>query len=477
MHPRTERSHLVATTALAAAAILVLGGCAAASSGPSASPSPSPATAASPSPASTGATPSPAAPAPSPLPGFTTPVPPPATTAWTGIRWRALVDGDPLAGVRSVVRWKGGFIAVGIPIVSGASSRTPAWVSPDGATWTALAPGVLGASTVILDVVPTAGGVAALTLTGGASTCGPGDIRTLGLDCLALTPPLQVVASSDGQTWTTHPGPDLPMPAVYGGDAGLDRPRMVAGQPGLVAWTWDRPAAVVEVRRPATIVAARAVPVAPPVAPGLLATQAQGPCRLARSGDGVAWETLPLDAFPAGFVCSDIAPVAGGFVAVGLQGEDRAGALWSGDGRTWTPVTMPASGPGYARSLAVGSNGLVGLGDTNATPGQALWWSTTTGRAWKPLPGYPPLGVWEGQGEGTGLVPDGELVADGERFVGYRGGTRPAAWTSFDGLTWQPLAISPVTPPDQSWRLLALPIGLLWIGDAGSAWLGEATAP
>jgi hypothetical protein len=410
-------------------------------------------------------TPSPATPTPSTLPAFTTAIAPATDKPWTGITWRALTRGDPLGDVRSAVRWDGGFVAVGVPVVADGSSRTPLWTSADGASWSALDPGALGTSTVVLDVVATADGLAALTLQGGSSTCTFDELRSLGLDCLALTPPLQVFTSSDGLHWTAHAGPDLPLQAEYGGESGwLYRPHLVAGEPGLLAYVWERPA--LGASHPTARLAVARDP-ALPAAPGLSSTEAEGPCRLAYSADGVGWETLPADVSPAGFICSDIAPIAGGFAAVGRTGEDRSGALWSADGRAWKPVTTPPP-RWFPRSIAAGSGGLVALGDTgvtgdtHATPGPSLSWSSTDGRAWTIL--------W---------VPDGELVADGERFVAYRGGTRPTARTSFDGVTWTSVAMTPTTPPpsERMWRLLAMPIGLLWVGDDGSAWFGEPTAP
>src|SRR5450759_4106092 len=55
---------------------------------------------------------------------FTTPQPPPETATWRGIRWRRLASDDPLSLVRSVLRWRGGFIAVGWD-----ASTTPIWTS------------------------------------------------------------------------------------------------------------------------------------------------------------------------------------------------------------------------------------------------------------------------------------------------------------------------------------------------------------
>jgi hypothetical protein len=455
---RTSVSHPTTAVALVAAAFLALAACAGASSISPATPSTTPATV---SPSAPTTSPSPAAPASSPLPGFTTAIPPAADQPWARITWRALTHGDPLGDVRSAVRWDGGFVAVGVPVVTDGSSRTPVWTSPDGASWSALDPSALGTSTVLLDVVATADGLAALTLQGGSSSCTVDELRAHWLDCLALTLPLQVFTSSDGLRWTAGAGPDLPLQAEYGGESGWTYlPRLVAGEPGLLAYVWERPA--LGASRPTALLALAREP-ALPAAPGLSSTEAQGPCRLAYSADGVAWETLPADVSPAGFICSDIAPIAGGFAAVGLLGEDRSGALWSADGRAWKPVTTPPS-RWFPRSIAAGSDGLVALGDTgvtadvHATPGPSLSWSSTDGRAW------------------TMLQAEGIIVADGERFVDYRGGTKPTAWTSFDGLAWQPVEITPTTPPGLG-QLLAMPIGLLWIGDDGAMWFGEPTAP
>ncbi len=60
--------------------------------------------------------------------GFTTPIPADPAAAWTGIRWRKLAATDPLAHVRSVTRWRGGFVATGDLAVTGTSARTKVWV-------------------------------------------------------------------------------------------------------------------------------------------------------------------------------------------------------------------------------------------------------------------------------------------------------------------------------------------------------------
>jgi len=96
------------------------------------------------------------------LPGpvaFITSIPPSATVAWTGLEWRALAADDPLAGVRSVVRWSGGFVAVGAPVATGKTSRTPLWISTDGASWHALDKTALGPSTIVIGIREVADGL------------------------------------------------------------------------------------------------------------------------------------------------------------------------------------------------------------------------------------------------------------------------------------------------------------------------------
>lgn len=457
--PTLASRNTIAVTLLAAA-MLAFGACAGASSVSPASPSTAPATI-SPSPSPAPATPSPTATSPSPLPGFTTEIPPAADQPWTSITWRALATGDPLGDIRTVVRWVGGFVAVGLPVVADGSSRTPVWTSPDGAAWSALDPAALGTSTVVLDVVPAWDGLAALTLQGGTSPCSAAELRIIGLDCPTLVAPLQVFTTDDGLRWTAHPGPDLPLADEYGSESGWTyRPHLVAGEPGLLAYLWERP--VLDASRPTVELAVARDP-APPEAPGLASTEARGPCRLAYSADGIAWETLPAAIHPADFICTDIAPVAGGFAAVGSTRDEGAGVLWSADGRAWEEASTPASG-WLAGSIAAGSAGVVAecapdasTGNPRATPGPWLSWSSTDGRAW------------------TIIEVDGTLVADGERFVNDRSATGLAARTSFDGRTWTPVEITP-TAPSGSGRLLALPIGMLWIGDDGTTWFGEPTA-
>ena len=89
--------------------------------------------------------------------------------AWTGIRWRKLAATDPLAHVRSVTRWRGGFVATGDLVVTGTSARTKVWISADGGTWELLGADVFGPTTIVVGVGAIAGGVVAFTVQSGSN--------------------------------------------------------------------------------------------------------------------------------------------------------------------------------------------------------------------------------------------------------------------------------------------------------------------
>src|SRR5450759_2812208 len=87
------------------------------------------------SPTATGtAVPTPAAPTPAVATTDVFGIPPPATATWSAIRWWRLAAADPLRLVRSMLRWRGGYIAVG-SLASGGATTTPVWTSRDGGLW------------------------------------------------------------------------------------------------------------------------------------------------------------------------------------------------------------------------------------------------------------------------------------------------------------------------------------------------------
>jgi hypothetical protein len=373
-------------------------------------------------------------------------VPPPQTASWSAIRWRRLAPDDPLRLLRSVLSWRGGYIAVGSRASEG-STATPVWTSRDGGLWmpvpfdtaTTFWPGLL---VVGIDEVPS--GLVALTLLGGSYQCGAG--------CPTYGPtlPLMSWTSPDGRSWTPHAGPDLGQPSTWS-----EPPVLAAGSAGLV--------------------------VASPTSP----------TRLATSVDGIHWRTLPAGALPSGLRIRDVVGTTGGFTAVGALPVDadheRAVAMRSADGATWTgPFALEmgaaaafiraSTGPSWgATELVAARSGLIAVGQVLATPGAALWWQSANGRDWRPLPAFPPLGPTACTGEGCGSQPNGELVGDGERVIALRGGPRAGVWASSDGLAWQTLAASGDLPSGQAIQAVLLPGGVL-LSDGTTTWFGEAQA-
>jgi hypothetical protein len=377
-----------------------------------------------------------------------TQVPPAADLGWARITWRKLAADDPLALVRSIVAWRGGYIAVGAPVPTGASSTTPVWTSTDGGAWQPVGPDQFGSSALLLGVGETAGGLVALTLEGGVNACGG---STYELDCWTPALPFQAWASSDGTTWTSHPGPDIELNSICE-ECGVEPPTFGAGQPGLVV-----------------IGAETAV-----------------------SSDGVSWEVLESSGFPAGDDARSGTMVAfgSGFVAVGernIKIGDEAGTQAIGyrstDGRSWAATRMviarPAEHGTGASSLVAGSAGLIAKGSTAGDPGAELWWSSPDGSTWTELLDYPPLGTWHGQAQGSGASENGTLVGNGDRMLAYRSDSGEAAWTSFDGVTWEQLAVdgeAPIWGDVQHPDLILLSVGVLGFGHDGAVWIGEPEA-
>ena len=386
--------------------------------------------------------PSAALPAGPPRAAFDMPLPPAADAAWTAIRWRRLASDEPLSLVRSVLRWRRGFIAVGSD-----GSSTPVWTSTDGAHWEPLlfnTPTTIWPGLLIVGIAEVPGGVVALTLLSGTYDCGSASA------CPTFSPSLPLMAwtSPDGQTWTPHTGPDLGLPAQWDG-----APLLAAGPSGLVAVS--------------------------PLPPSHVAT----------SVDGIHWQTLPAAVLPAGLWIKDIVGTATGFTAVGAlpidADHDRAVAFGSADGATWTgpyPLSMPtasafilaSTGPSWgATGLVAGRDGLIAVGNIIATPGAALWWQSANGGNWRPLINWPPLGPTTCTGEGCGNWPNGALVGDGHRMVAVRGGADAGVWTSSDGLAWSRLPVTGDIPSEQAQQAVLLPGGVL-LSDGTTTWLGEA---
>jgi hypothetical protein len=387
--------------------------------------------------------------------GFVTSPPPDPAAAWTGIDWRLLEADDPFAQVRTVDRWRGGFIALGAPVQTDDGWRTPSWVSVDGASWRPLPADVFGSSTIIIGIGETPSGLVALTLQSGADQCA-GEAESF--SCWTLAGPLESWTSPDATSWTAHPGPSaLALPEEGCDDCGVTAPILAGGTDGL-----------------------------------LMAAPSEGSAetgtQMARSTDGVGWQAVPAGTIPADISLGDVVAAGSGFLATGEQavtvnGEDttQAVALTSADGLTWDVQHLPTAGlqprdGSSGHRIVSATDGVIVEGSDDLVPGTELWWSSTGSGDWTRLEGYPPLGVWQGEGEGSGLMPDGTIVGDGGRMLAYRAGPKPAGWTSSDGRSWTDIKVTGTGPASEGEKLLdeliLTPLGVMATGEDGSTWFG-----
>lgn len=343
-----------------------------------------------------------------------------------------------------MARWHGGYVATGNAVVTGETSATPVWVSTDGGSWSRLGPDRLGPATIVLGIGETAQGLVAVTLQGGEDAC-PYERAA----CPMLSAPLQAWTSQDGLAWTAHPGPRLELVEGCEG-CGIDPPVVVFGPAGLL----------------------------------VMAGYVEG----AISRDGVSWELLPNDTLPSSLNAGGVVGLGSGFAGVASRPVTIDGtrtrkpiAITSSDARSWTMHRIPVrdfnahAGAG-ANRLVAGPGGLIAMGATGGAPGFALWWSSTDGREWTELAGYPPLGAWVGEGQGNGSTPNGTLIGNGDRMLAYRGNAPQAAWTSFDGVSWVPLTIEGGPSrweTSQNPDLVLTPVGVLGLGRDGAVWFGE----
>ncbi len=376
--------------------------------------------------------------------GFVTSAPPDAATAWTGITWQRLAPSDPLGHVRSITRWRGGYLATGDLAVADGSAHTKVWSSTDGRTWESLDADIFGPTTIVVGTAATTDGLVALTLQAGPAICDsePGLDLTVP-DCWSKTGPLQVWTSSDGTTWSAHPGPDIALPEMAG--QGEDPPTLIAADGGR-----------------------------------LLAVTLRGQ-PLATSNDGIAWAAVPTGAFPKGWRAEAAVGTAAGMVAVGDTAAKTV-AVWSPDGRVWTSHALGTTSTGN-NVVVPGATGLMATGleyhDNGA--GTWTWWWSLDGRFWRAQAGYPPLGAMSGSAaqECQDACPDGSLVGDGERMIAYRGWGKQAGWTSFDGRAWTPLVLTGRPEQSSGWlddhctqSLLVVAIGLSCAASDGTTWFG-----
>jgi hypothetical protein len=440
--PMIPRTRSIASLLLA----VLLAGCASSTNG---SPSPAPTQVAAPTALETTAStvaPSPiATPAPTATPvALATPVPPEAAVGWTGIAWRTLAADDPLAQIRNVTTWRGGYVGRGDPVaIDGAAPasgdanvHTPLWVSTDGRSWERLDTDAIGPG-IVVGMARRLDGVVAL-----AADAGPTIVdEETEARSWPSTGPLHVWTSPDGRTWTARPGSDIALADMsLTVDDGMDR---------LKAST----------------------------APLLLI--ADGPTPSFVSVDGIVWTRatssgLPkprsrtFEAFGAGFLAVDDSAIAS-----------------SSDGRTWTTQALPA--PCRTSQVYVARDGLIGIGSTEVNGrgvSSSIWCSSPDGRTWRQLKKLQPLGFMNepGSQECLDACADGTLIGDGLRMIAYRGwGDVQAGWTSFDGRTWQALTFEGRPERSSGWlddqctqSLVLLPMGLRCRATGDAIWFGEA---
>ncbi len=372
---------------------------------------------------------------------FTLPAPLPASAPWSGIQWQRPAPG-PLHLVRTVLRWPGGFIALGDPGLA----ETPVWTSQDGARWEFLASNTAATfwpGMAVVGIAQSSTGLVALTELL-PTDCAP-------TSCSSPAPPFIIPwTSSDGRSWTAHD-------AVFAGSAistGPEQVLLASGPAGLVA-----------------------------------ATGGSGPVG-ATSSDGITWRSLPRTAFPRDFELIDLRGTATGYVAGGrwavTGSHSDAATLWSGDGLSWIAThPLPVAAAGGVSSVSIPTGAVVtliipgrdGMMATGWDAGREaiLWWQSSDGRTWRQLTTYSPLGPTACPGEGCGRQPDGVIVGDGTRIVAARGDPNAGIWSSFDGLAWQPIPLTGDLPTGTATQAVLLPGGLLLANGTANWWYGEAT--
>lgn len=180
------------------------------------------------------------------------------------------------------------------------------------------------------------------------------------------------------------------------------------------------------------------------------------------SADGTSWERTILDGPKGGYSeMRDAVVLPTGLVAMGPRGNEHctgsgeAGvrcqpipvAVWrSVDGQTWERIDAHGSiGRGSVVALAAGPLGVLAVGVDRH--GVASTWRSTDGLAWE-------AATLTGDGFDRAEINDVAATPDGWVMVGSNGGrdlppsamltpngSAGAAWTSSDGVAWQPAAV------------------------------------
>jgi len=171
-----------------------------------------------------------------------------------------------------------------------------------------------------------------------------------------------------------------------------------------------------------------------------------------------------------------VGPVRGGFLAVGaVTPPASAVALWSADGRAWTPVTGFAPDNGSAAVAVANAGGRTVL--VGHDPTGAIAWAGDVRSGFGRAPLQASLQVRYAAGGMTVVVPLGTgFVAAGYRDDPSRALAEAAVWRSADGLNWTLDAAGDAFRGGRILGLVAQGNALVAVGTRGEQIRGPAAA-
>jgi hypothetical protein len=374
----------------------------------------------------------------------------PVDDVWARVEWQQLGPQQALSQVQRVVRWPGGFLALGSDHAGG----TPLWSSADGQAWDPVPFGTADGFWPGLRVRAAAPMNDALW----AEAAVPISTST------SRSPDPQPIvvmpwSSGDGHAWQPVANSRVPIPL------GVDGSVLLASSPTRLVLAWNE-----------------------------LTLEGTSRAQIWWSADGAAWQQVPLESLPVGFEVFGLAPSPGGaFLVAGRStraGTTSAVLLRSQTGDSWTPLTLPTDQLADSRTkISVVSavypagNGMLAVGAVDDLPGQELWWASFDGVRWASIPAFWPLGLRPCPANseastvasaGCGAFPNGVVASDGQRIVALRADGAGGGWTSSDGRDWQQFDAGQGPNPTSIDGLVVLPGGLL-TNAGGAIWYGQAT--
>jgi len=160
------------------------------------------------------------------------------------------------------------------------------------------------------------------------------------------------------------------------------------------------------------------------------------------SDDGIAWEERPAPVLPQFTWVRAVGAADGAtlLVTVGEDDQERpvASVLRSEDGHRWGPVPLTDQRIENVHSLCRAEAGWVVAGSlSDGGFSRPAAWFSTDGLSWEPA-------TFQSPGDAEAGVRDVIGVGDGFMATGSFGGGAPTAWWSVDGRSWDPLTGLPV---------------------------------